>query len=82
MPRNPIEDYELAHYKMVKFGIPIRPDILRRYLDTVRMAKANAVGQNYAKRLIITGQWLNDPEIAHEIFETAIDHSWEIVAGK
>jgi hypothetical protein len=75
-----IQRYMAARERMAKGGTPIPPRVLRGYLDALRVIQSMSVGEHYAKRLIITGQWLNGPRqaLVRPILEEAISRGFVI----
>lgn len=71
-----VDRYLAARAAMNHKRVP--PHILRRYLDALRRARANATGPMYAKRLVITGQWLRPSKAARELFQLAVDEAYII----
>lgn len=71
-----VDRYLAARAAMARKRIP--PHILRRYLDALRRARANATGPMYAKRLVITGDWLRPGKAARALFESAIEEGYVI----
>lgn len=70
--------YVTAHNRMVHDNVPIPFPLLRRYLDWLLEARRGASGDMYAKRLVITGQWLRPTKFAREFFELAVMQGYVI----
>ena len=75
-----IERYLSYREQMEDNGVPIPPRMTTDYCNAVRTIARQRVGGMYSGKLVITGEWLQDPEVAKPIFETAIDQGYIIVA--
>lgn len=73
-----IDRYMNARERMTHNSVPIPPTILRGYLDALRIIRSLETGEYAAKRIVITGQWLNGPRqsYARALFEQAISEGF------
>lgn len=76
---NILDRYERAHKRMAESGVPIRPELLREYLDVIRAIPRVRGGHMHARKLVITR---NAPggDFAKDIMRLAVEESWEIEA--
>ena len=65
-----VNRYLRAHFAMTEYGIRIRPQILRDYLDALRMARATAPGLHNTT-IVVTHD--SSPEMLDLFNEVAFD---------
>lgn len=73
--------YMSARILMSDKEIPIPPQILREYLDFMREFRVSETSEYFAKRLIVTGQWLRPTGLVSIIFGQAIKKGYIIVSS-